>query len=86
MPTHTYAVTPGLAHLFCREDAEALGLVVDTVAGHGNPSKRALVVLSFEAEVALDHDDDWRMREYFSTANSGYVLLHHCKLLFGLCM
>ncbi len=48
----------GVLDLLGREDAEALGGVVDAVAGVWNSAERALVVLGLEAEVALAHDDD----------------------------
>jgi len=53
------------------------------VPRHWDARQRALVVLSLEAEVALDHDDDLAVLEHGNVAQAGDVPLDEGELLLG---
>jgi hypothetical protein len=72
--------------LLGREDAVALGGVVDAVAGVGDAAEGALVVLGLEAEVALAHDDDGGEEEQRHGLDALDVPLDQRELLAWFCI
>ncbi len=71
----------GMLDFFGCEHAEALCCVVDAVPDFGEVSEGAFVVLCFEAEVALAHDDDFGELEHDVGADAVDVSQDELELL-----
>ena len=90
MHIHIHACTYIHTHhrifdLLCRQDAEAFGLMVNPVPNVGQVAQGPLMMLTFKAKVAFDHDDERGVGVQRVLPNALNVPLHQRKLLLRFC-